>query len=91
MTQLLAFVAIAWRPLCMIPLGLVGILGIVALLAPRWFRGLATFSGRWVSADKYLQFLDRRVDIDRWFLDRSRAFGAVLLAVVGTLMFIALR
>ena len=91
MTQLLAFVAIAWQPLFMILLGLVGIHGVVTLLAPRWFRGLATFSGRWVSADKHLQFLDRRIDIDRWFLDHSRAFGAVLLAVVGTLMCIALR
>jgi hypothetical protein len=56
--------------------------GLLAVLAPRVFAALARSSSRWVESRNYLEFLDRRVDIDRFMLSRSRLFGALLLLAI---------
>lgn len=56
--------------------------GLLALLAPRAFALFARKSSRWVESRKYLEYLDRTVDIDRFILSRSRLFGALLLLAI---------
>src|ERR1043165_4374847 len=66
-------------------LGLVSVVGLVALISPRCFAVIAATSGRWVDTDKVLAKLDRPIDIDRYFLPRSRMLGAAVIAAVAIL------
>ena len=90
-TQFLQMLAIAWQPLCISLMALSGLIGLIAVLSPKHFRFIATFSGRWVSTDRFLRWIDTRVDIDHWFLGHSRLFGAVLLVAIGVVAYFAVR
>ncbi len=55
----------------------------LALFAPNAFRRLATGGSTWVDTSKWLELLDRRIEVDAFFLRNPRVFGAVLLGGVG--------
>ena len=62
-------------------LALCGVLGIVALVSPRYFEKLAYRSSTWVDTSQLAAALDKTVDVDRHVLRYARLFGlAVLIA-----------
>ncbi len=77
-----ASVAMNWDSLVWIFLGIVGSVGLLAILSPRRFSALAARGGHWVDTSKVLAQLDRRVDIDAYVLPFSRVLGVAMLAVV---------
>jgi len=71
-------VQLAW-----LAVGLVGCVGILAVVKPSLFAVVAQRSSHWVDSNKVLAQLDRRVDVDKYVLPYSRVLGvAVLIAVV---------
>ena len=69
-------------------LGLLALVGTVALFSPQCFARLADRGSGWVDTGKLLSVLDKRVDIDQAVLPFSRVLGfaviasAVLIAVL---------
>ncbi|MBI3836784.1 MAG: hypothetical protein HY288_02470 [Planctomycetia bacterium] len=63
-------------------LGIVGAVGLLALLSPRRFSSLATRGGQWVDSNKVLTQFDKRVDIDAYVMPFSRSLGVAVLAAV---------
>ena len=59
-----------------------GLLGMIAMVSPRLFRWLSGRSSQWIDSSRALQFLDKRVDIDHYFLRHARLFGAVLVVTL---------
>jgi hypothetical protein len=72
-------------------LGVLGAIGMVAILSPKCFEALASRGGRWVDTNKLAEVLDRRVDIDRYVLPFSRLLGAAVIASVAVLAYVVLR
>jgi hypothetical protein len=66
-------------------LGIVGVIGLVAVLSPRTFYRLASWSNIWVDTDKLLRVFDVRVDIEHYVLRHSRLFGIVIVGAALTL------
>ena len=91
MQQLLELVQRTWEPVFLTVLVIAGLLGAVALVSPRVFNQLATSASKWVDASQALAFLDRRVDIDAYFLPRSRILGVAVLTSVAVLTFFYIR
>lgn len=85
MNRLLFVLNQAWEPVLVTLLVLSGIFGLIAVVSPSTFRALATGASQWVDASKALAFLDRRVDLDKYILPRSRLLGVAVLAAVGVL------
>jgi hypothetical protein len=77
-----AAVEVNWDSLLWVILGIVGAVGLLAILSPRRFSALATRSGQWVDTNKVLAQLDKRVDIDAYVLPFSRVLGVAVLAAV---------
>ena len=71
-----------WDSLLWVILGIVGAVGLLAILSPRRFSALATRGGQWVDTNKVLAQLDRRIDIDAYVLPFSRVLGVAVLAAV---------
>lgn len=69
-------------------LGIVGFLGILALVSPRRFNVLATGSARWIDTTKLTTVVDKRIDIDRFVLPFSRLLGVAVLAAVCVLAYV---
>jgi hypothetical protein len=64
-------------------LGVLGVVGMIAVVSPPRFAKLAAWGGRWIDSNKILQVFDKRIDIDHYVMPFSRLLGlAVLLAVV---------
>ena len=59
--------------------------GLLALVHPRWFMGLAVGGSRWIDSATLLAWFDRRFDIDGYVLPYSRLFGVLVLASVAIL------
>jgi len=57
-----------------------GLCGIVAILSPRTFRSIATFARRGIDTSRWLAWLDKSVDVDKFILRHARIFGLVTLA-----------
>src|SRR3954463_14689103 len=60
-------------------LGVLGLIGVIAICSPRRFAKLANGSGRWVDTKKMLEVLDKRVDIDHYVLPFSRLLGVAVI------------
>ena len=72
-------------------LGVLGVLGMVAILSPKYFAAISSRSGRWVDTNKLAEVLDKRVDIDHYVLPFSRLLGAAVIASVAVLAYVVLR
>ena len=76
---------INWAPLVWATLGIIAALGLLALVSPTRFAAVATRGNQWVDSAKYLEVLDRKVDVDQLVLPFSRWLGAAVLASVALL------
>lgn len=72
-------------------LGVIGVLGLLALVSPRHFAAIARHGGRWVDTSKVLDKLDARVDIDERILRHSRLLGVAVVASVALLTSVIAR
>ncbi len=72
-------------------LGLIALVGLVALVSPRVFRTLAVRSNQWVDTDRVLACLDRRVDIDHHVLPFARPLGFAVLTAVAVIALVYAR
>jgi hypothetical protein len=79
------------HPLAWLLLGFAMSMGIVALVSPRLFSGLATKGSRWVDTARLLALLDKRYDIDRHVLPHSRLLGALVVASACVLGWLLLK
>jgi len=66
-------------------LAISALLGLIAVISPRWFQILATQGSQWVDTNKLLACLDKRFDIDCYILPHSRLLGATVLASLAVL------
>lgn len=64
------------------------VLGLVALVSPKLFQKLATQSKQWIDTEKYLAVLDRRFDVDGYFLRHCRILGALVMVSVSVLGYV---
>ena len=71
-----------YAPVFWVLLGIVGTLGLVALVSPRAFACLAEQSSRWVDASKCLEYFDRQVNVDKAVLPFCRLLGAAVVCAV---------
>ncbi len=69
----------SWKPIAYGCLGFAGLLGLLAIVRPKWFITLATKSNVWIDTSKFGEFIDKSIDLDTMILRHSRAFGAILL------------
>jgi hypothetical protein len=72
-------------------LGVIALIGLIAVVSPSRFAVLATRSGRWVDTNKLAEALDKRIDIDRYVLPFSRLLGVVVLIAVAVLTYVLIR
>jgi hypothetical protein len=68
-------------------LGFSGLMGLLAVASPRLFTIVSSKNSGWVDSARFFDFLDRRIDIDQFALDRPRAFGTLVLASVAVLAY----
>ena len=80
MTEFLS--TVNWDPLVWVLLGIFGGFASVAVVSPRRFAQLQERSNQWVNTNKLVALLDKRVDVDRFFMPHSRLLGVVVLASV---------
>ena len=69
----------------------IAMLGLLAVLSPKWFAQLANRSSRWVDTSRYLRRLDEPVDVDKHVLRYSRIFGAAVIMSAVLLTWVFLR
>jgi hypothetical protein len=62
-------------------------MGLVALISPKYFARVASWSGRWIDSRKLFEVFDKRIEIDDRILPYSRILGALVLASVSVLGF----
>jgi hypothetical protein len=72
-------------------LALISVVGVLAVVSPRYFTALARGSSRWVDSSKFLAPLDKQVHIDAYFLPHSRLLGASVLGAVIVLAMLLIR
>ncbi|HZZ28265.1 MAG TPA: hypothetical protein VFE46_09720 [Pirellulales bacterium] len=72
-------------------IGIIGMLGLIAVISPAFFAKVATRSARWVDTRKFTDALDKRIDIDRYVLPFSRLLGVAVLLAVAVLAYVMLR
>ena len=66
-------------------LGLLGVLGLLALCSPRWFTAIATGSSRWIDTEKLLAPLNKSIVIDQYVLPHCRILGLAVLVATALL------
>ena len=93
MTTAWLSLATIWRPVLLTLLVFTAICGLIAVLSPRWFSRLASLGSQWVDSQRYVRWLDARIDIDHVVLRHARAFGICVLAALffATVQWIAWR
>jgi hypothetical protein len=67
-----------------------GAVSALAVVSPRHFEWLARKSSRWVDSRRFVEVLDRRIEVDHYFLPHSRVFGLCMLASVSVLTYLCL-
>lgn len=77
-----------WHALLIASLSLCGAVGLLALLSPRLFTAVATWGSRWINLQRFLDCLDKRVDVDRLLIPHSRILGGAVLASVSVLGYV---
>ena len=82
MQMLMALAHRFWGPFSLFLLATAGVIGLVALVNPRWFEQIVAHGDRWVDTEKLFAVFDKRVNVDRYVLPYSRLFGALIVAVV---------
>ena len=60
-------------------IGMLAGVGLLAMVSPQRFSRLAHRGSGWIDTNKYLSFLDKRVDIDQAVLPFSRVLGFAVL------------
>lgn len=68
--------------------GLVILLGVVAIACPDTFASVARGGGQWIDSQQILQTLDKKVDIDEHVLRYSRVFGVAVVAAACYLAYV---
>ena len=71
--------------IALVSLGLVSVTGLLGLFSPRLFSRLARWGSLWVDADRLVEKMERRIDVDRHVLRHCRWFGIAVLAAVAVL------
>jgi len=56
--------------------------GLIAVISPRTFGAIARAASRRVDTQRWLAWLDKEIDIDRYVLKHARLFGFVTLACI---------
>ena len=77
-----------WAPLVWSTLGVIGALGLLAVLSPTRFSALSNRGSQWVDTSKVLTALDKRIDVDQLVLPYSRILGAAVLMSVAVIGFL---
>ena len=72
-------------------LALSTVLGLLALVSPRLFQSLATRGSRWFDSKKFVETLDRQINVDQYVMPHSRVLGALVLASVAVMTFVYIR
>lgn len=72
-------------------LGVVALLGLLALFSPQRFAQLANRSSRWVDTSQYLRRLDEPVNVDKHVLRYSRLFGVAVIMSAALLTWVVLQ
>jgi len=91
MQILLANFGIPSESLTWFLLGVIGAVGILAMLSPKRFSMLASRGGQWVDSSKLLAQLDKRVDIDAYVLPYSRLLGVAVLAATALIGYLVVK
>ena len=73
---------LVWQQLLLTLLTLTAACGLLAVVSPHYFAKLASLGGRWVDSQRFVQWLDARIEIDAIVLRHARAFGACVLSAV---------
>lgn len=55
-------------------------LGLLATFAPSHFQTVAARGSHWVDIEKFVELLDKPIDVDRHVLRYSRSFGLLVSA-----------
>ena len=76
------------KPLFFLLLGISALAGVIAIVSPRLFERTVALTSRTIDTKKILAVLDKPVDIDRYTLAHSRLLGVVVIAAVGTLIYV---
>ena len=71
-------------------IGLIGVLGLLAMVSPKTFARLSQAGGHWVDTSRLVSKLDARYDVDRRVLTHSRAFGLAVVLAAALLGFLLL-
>lgn len=82
---------LAIGPIVWALLGIVGAVGLLAILSPSRFSALTRRSNRWVDTSKILATLDKQVDIDQYILPFSRALGIAVMVAVAVMAMLYLQ
>ena len=69
-------------------LGVVALLGFLAVVSPMRFAALSDRSSRWVDTNKFLQKLEQPINVDKSVLRYSRVFGLTVIAAAGLLAWV---
>ncbi len=77
--------------ICWAAIGLVGGMGMLAVLTPRRFARLAEWGGLWTDTDRLARRFDRRIEIDSYLLPYTRPLGVALLAAAVVLAILVCR
>jgi hypothetical protein len=72
-------------------LGVIAVLGLLALLSPKHFAQIANRSSQWVDTSNYFRRLDEPVNVDKHVLRYSRVFGAAVILSAALLCWVFFR
>ena len=61
------------------------LVGLIALTSPRMLSLLVTNSNHWIDTSKFFAILDKRIDLDHYFVAHSRVAGTVILLTIAAL------
>ena len=78
-----------WELFFPILLGFGGLAGLLSLVSPRAFAAVAQFSGQWVGPAKLQTSMDKRFNIDSFFLEHSRLFGVMVTTSIAYLWWLS--
>jgi hypothetical protein len=59
-----------------------GSCGLVAVVSPKTFSGIAAFASRRIETSQWFEWFDKEFDIDEYILRHTRLFGLFTIATV---------